>query len=120
MPLRILYFSALWKVGAELLHGLGLQRSAVVRFAAAGAAIDRREVLRELKRSEPALRAAQVLDERYAAKGLRVIAVNLNHPEIGLQEHALVEKAAKERVGSQVGRTSCASGPPLSPGGYGN
>jgi tetratricopeptide (TPR) repeat protein len=47
-------------------------------------------------RSEPALREAQALHERYGGSGLRIVAVNLNRPEIGLQERALIEKAARD------------------------
>lgn len=47
-------------------------------------------------RYEPVLREAQALHERYGAKGLRVVAVNVNHQEIGLQERGLVEKAARD------------------------
>ena len=47
-------------------------------------------------KSEPALREAQALHERHAGAGLRVVAVNLDRPEIGLQERTLVEKAARD------------------------
>lgn len=46
-------------------------------------------------KSEFALREAQTLHERFAGAGLRVVAVNLNRPETGLQELALIEKAAR-------------------------
>ena len=44
-------------------------------------------------KSEFALREAQALHERHAGAGLRVVAVNLDRPEIGLQERALIEKS---------------------------
>lgn len=47
-------------------------------------------------KSEFALREAQALHERYAGSGLRVVAVNLNRPVIGLQERTLIEKAARD------------------------
>ena len=47
-------------------------------------------------KSEPALREAQALDGRHAGAGLRVVAVNLDRPEINLQERSLVEKAARD------------------------
>jgi len=47
-------------------------------------------------KSEFALREARALHERYAGSGLQVVAVNLNRPEIGLQERALIEKAAND------------------------
>jgi len=47
-------------------------------------------------KSEPALREAQALGTRHAAAGLRVVAVNLNRPEIGIQERALIEQAARD------------------------
>lgn len=47
-------------------------------------------------KSEPALREAQVLAGRHAGAGLRVVAVNLDRSEIGLQDRALVEKAARD------------------------
>ena len=46
-------------------------------------------------KSEFALREAQALHERHAGSGLRVVAVNLNRPETGLQERALIENAAR-------------------------
>lgn len=46
-------------------------------------------------KSEFALREAQALHERYAGSGLRMVAVNLDRPEIGLQERALIEKATR-------------------------
>ncbi|HWR97335.1 MAG TPA: tetratricopeptide repeat protein [Candidatus Methanoperedens sp.] len=47
-------------------------------------------------KSEPALREAQSILERHGAAGLRVVAVNVNHPEIGLQERDAVEKASRD------------------------
>ena len=47
-------------------------------------------------KSEPALREAQALGARHAGAGLRVVAVNLNRPEINLQERSLVEKAVRD------------------------
>jgi len=47
-------------------------------------------------KSEPALREAQALDGRHGGAGLRVVAVNLNRPEINLQERSLVEKAVRD------------------------
>jgi tetratricopeptide (TPR) repeat protein len=47
-------------------------------------------------KSEPALREAQALDGRHAGAGLRVVTVNLNRPEINLQERSLIEKAARD------------------------
>ena len=47
-------------------------------------------------KSELALREAQALHERYAGAKLRVVAVNLDRPEMGLQERAGVEKAARD------------------------
>lgn len=47
-------------------------------------------------KSEPALREAQALDARHAGAGLRVVAVNLDRPQVNLQERALVEKAARD------------------------
>jgi superkiller protein 3 len=44
-------------------------------------------------RSEPALREAQALHDRLGAAGLKVVAVNLNRPEIGIQDRAEIEKA---------------------------
>lgn len=47
-------------------------------------------------KSEPALREAQALDGRHAGAGLRVVAVNLDRPEIGLYERNLIEKAVSD------------------------
>ncbi len=47
-------------------------------------------------KSEPALREAQRLHERFAASGLRVVAVNVNRPELGLLEREEVRKAAAD------------------------
>lgn len=47
-------------------------------------------------KSEPALREAQVLAGRHAGSGLRVVAVNLDRAEIGIQDRAIVEKAARD------------------------
>jgi len=47
-------------------------------------------------KSEPALREAQALESRHAGAGLRVVAVNLDRPEINLRERSLVEKAARD------------------------
>jgi len=47
-------------------------------------------------KSEPALREAQALESRHAGAGLRVVAVNLDRPEINLQERSLVEKAVRD------------------------
>ena len=47
-------------------------------------------------KSEPALREAQALDGRHAGAGLRVVTVNLDRPEINLQERSLIEKAARD------------------------
>ena len=47
-------------------------------------------------KSEFALREAQALHERHAGSGLRVVAVNLNRPEMGLQERTLIEKAVSD------------------------
>jgi hypothetical protein len=47
-------------------------------------------------KSEPALREAQALDSRHAGAGLRIVAVNLDRPEINLQARSLVEKAARD------------------------
>jgi len=46
-------------------------------------------------KSEFALREAQALHERHAGSGLRVVAVNLDGPETGLRERALIENAAR-------------------------
>ena len=46
-------------------------------------------------KSEFALREAQALHERYTGERLRVVAVNLNRPEMGLQDRALIEGAAR-------------------------
>jgi Flp pilus assembly protein TadD/peroxiredoxin len=46
-------------------------------------------------KSEPALREAQALHEKHGAAGLRVVAVNLNRPDVGLQEQGLIEKAVQ-------------------------
>ena len=47
-------------------------------------------------KSEPALREAQEIMNRHAAKGLRVVAVNVDHPEIGLRERDAIEKATRD------------------------
>jgi Flp pilus assembly protein TadD/peroxiredoxin len=47
-------------------------------------------------KSEPALKEAQQLHERFGGLGLRVVAVNLDRPEIGIQERALIEKMARD------------------------
>lgn len=47
-------------------------------------------------KSEPALREARSLLERHGGAGLRVVAVNVNHPELGLKERSEVEKAVSE------------------------
>ena len=47
-------------------------------------------------KSEPALREAQAIMERHGGAGLRVVAVNVNHPEIGLQERNAIEKAVRD------------------------
>jgi tetratricopeptide (TPR) repeat protein len=47
-------------------------------------------------RSETALHDAQALAERYGAKGLRALAVNVNRQETGLHERALIEKTLGE------------------------
>jgi Flp pilus assembly protein TadD/peroxiredoxin len=47
-------------------------------------------------KSGPAVREAQVLHDRYAASGLRVVPVNVNRPDPGLQERTLIENAARE------------------------
>jgi tetratricopeptide (TPR) repeat protein len=48
-------------------------------------------------KSEPALREAQALMERHGAAGLRVVAVNVDHPEIGLRERSAIEKAVRDQ-----------------------
>jgi tetratricopeptide (TPR) repeat protein len=47
-------------------------------------------------KSGPALREAQALMERHGAAGLRVVAVNIDHPEIGLRERGAIEKSVGE------------------------
>ena len=65
-------------------------------------------------KSEPALREAQALEGRHGAAGLRVVAVNLDRPDIGLPERALIEKAARDfgltiPVATDPGFAACAS-----------
>ena len=47
-------------------------------------------------KSEFALREAQTLHERYGGAKLRVVAVNLDRPEMGFQERTGVEKAVRD------------------------
>lgn len=65
-------------------------------------------------KSEPALREAQALEGRLAGRGLRVVAVNLDRPEVGLRERALIEKATRDfgltiPVAVDPGFAACAS-----------
>lgn len=45
-------------------------------------------------KSEPALREAEALHQRLGGSGLRIVAVNLDAPEAGIQQKALIQKAA--------------------------
>lgn len=47
-------------------------------------------------KSEPALREAQALHEGFADKGLRVVAVNLDRPDLGARERAAIEKTVSD------------------------
>jgi Flp pilus assembly protein TadD/peroxiredoxin len=47
-------------------------------------------------KSGPALREAQAILERHGGAGLRVVAVNVNHPETGLKERDAIEQAVRE------------------------
>jgi Flp pilus assembly protein TadD/peroxiredoxin len=47
-------------------------------------------------KSEPAVREAQALMERHGAKGLRVVAVNVDHPDVGLRERGAIEKTVRD------------------------
>ena len=47
-------------------------------------------------KSEFALREAQAQHERHAESGLRVVAVNLDRPDMGLQDRVRIEKAARD------------------------
>jgi peroxiredoxin len=47
-------------------------------------------------KSEPALREAQAVMERHGAAGLRVVAVNVDHPEVGLRERSAIEKTVRD------------------------
>ena len=46
-------------------------------------------------KSEFALREAQALHERHGGSGLRIVVVNLDRPDPGLQERGLIEKTAR-------------------------
>ncbi|HEY5998692.1 MAG TPA: tetratricopeptide repeat protein [bacterium] len=47
-------------------------------------------------KSEPALREAQAIVERHGGAGLRVVAVNVNRPDVGLQDRAAIEKTVAD------------------------